>query len=133
MNKIHERLGSHLLHDLSAVLLDGDFTVIELHRDLFVEQSLHDQAHHVAFLRRKLVITLTKFGYVSAIYARQAITFERLIDCRQEFRITNRLGQKLYRSCSHRAHGGWDIAMTGDENYWKINAGVAQLTLQIQS
>jgi hypothetical protein len=34
VHEIHERLGAHLLHDLSAVLLDGDFAVVELERDL---------------------------------------------------------------------------------------------------
>ena len=38
VHEIYKRLGSHLLHDLSAVLLDGDFAVVELDRDLFVEQ-----------------------------------------------------------------------------------------------
>jgi len=34
VHEIHKRFSSHLLHDFSAVLLDGDFAVVELERDL---------------------------------------------------------------------------------------------------
>jgi hypothetical protein len=37
VHEIHKRFSSHLLHDLPAVLLDGDFAVIKLERDLFVK------------------------------------------------------------------------------------------------
>jgi len=70
--EIDKRLGLHLLHDLSAVLLDGDFAIVELDRDLFVEQSLHDQTHHLAFLGRKLIITLAKFGYAGTYAVKES-------------------------------------------------------------
>jgi hypothetical protein len=80
----------------------------------------------------ELVITCAKFCYIGSICARQTIAFERLIDRCQEFRITNRLGQKLCGACFHRAHCGRDIAMAREEDYRKMNAGVVQLTLKIQ-
>ena len=131
-HEVRKRFSPHLLHDLSAVLLDGDFAVLQLESDLFVEQSSHDQLHYFTLLMCELVITCAKLRYVGPIRARQAIAFECLIDRGQEFRITNRLGQKLYRAGFHRAHRGWNIDMASDEDYRKMNASVVQLTLKIQ-
>src|SRR6185503_8616647 len=91
-HEIRKRFSAHLMHDLSAVLLDGNFAVIKLESDLFVEQSLHNQFHYFAFLGRELLMTIAKFRHLSPIRARQTIAFERLIDRGQEFRITNGLG-----------------------------------------
>src|SRR4026207_1523404 len=81
----------------------------------------------------QLTITNTKVSDVCPIRTREAIAFDSLIDSSQEFRITYRLRQKLERAGFHSAHRTWNIPMSGDEDYWKVNTRGIQLTLKIKS
>jgi hypothetical protein len=48
-DQIGQRRGFHLLHDLAAMNLKGDFTDSEFRRGLLVEQAAGHQRQHFAF------------------------------------------------------------------------------------
>src|SRR5262245_66610421 len=51
-DKFRERIGLHLAHDPTPVLLDGDLADSELAADLFVEQPRNHCCHYLAFAPR---------------------------------------------------------------------------------
>jgi hypothetical protein len=52
-DQVRKRCGFHLSPDLSALNLDRYFARAEFSGDLLVEQSSHDQPHHVALAWRE--------------------------------------------------------------------------------
>src|ERR1700745_2359756 len=57
-DKVSKTLRSHLLHDVTAMNLDGFFGRAQLIGDLFVEHTRYDMSHHFTFPYRERVITL---------------------------------------------------------------------------
>src|ERR1700738_38800 len=128
-DKVSKRLRSHLLHDVTAMNLDGFFGRAQLIGDLFVEHTRYDMSHHFTFPYRERVITLAQVFELCPLQAGCAIEINCPLYSVQKILFTERLGQKLDRTSFHRLDCHPDVPVASDEDDRDFQAVFGQFSL----
>jgi hypothetical protein len=113
--------------------LYGCFAGAELRRDLFVEQTCHDERHHLVLARRKRLVPPTPLGQLCPLISCRAVARNRLLNGVEELLVTKRFREEVHRAGLQRLHCHWNITMTGDENDLDRWIHFGQLALEIEA
>src|SRR4029077_6743977 len=132
-DKVSQRPRPHLLHHVTAMNLDGFFGCAQLMGDLLVEHTRCDMSHHFTFPYRERVITLAQVFELCSLSASCPIEINCPAYSVQKILFTERLGQKIGRTCFHRLDCHRDVPMAGDEDDRDLHACFGQFSLQIQT
>src|SRR5438309_7531029 len=93
-DQLGDRSRLHLLHEMPALLLDGDFARPELARDLLVEETSDDPSQHVPLARGQQGVPASKRGELLTFAARGAIALDRAANGVEQILLAERLRQE---------------------------------------
>jgi Histidine kinase-, DNA gyrase B-, and HSP90-like ATPase len=124
---------THLSHDVAAMNLHCNLADVEIVRNLLVHAPADDKRHDLSFARRQRAKALMQFRHGLGVAAPGTVALDPQLDGIEQFLIMEWLGQELNRSGLDRPHRHRNVAVSGDEHDRKLNAGVGQLALKIQS
>jgi hypothetical protein len=104
---------------------------VELRRDLFVQQTGHDECHDLTFALRQGSVPPSQLGQICPPMPRSAVTVNRLLNSVEELLVTKRLREKVHRTGLQRLHRHWNVAMSSDEHDVDWWIGLGKLVLKV--
>src|SRR6516162_2810873 len=123
----------HLLHDATAMDLDGFLGRAQLGSDLLVEHAGRDQLEHLSLARgeaREATNELLVFTMLGTTFR---VPEDRLLHRGHQLCAVHWLRQEAHRARLHRLHGGGNVALTGDKDDSPIAATLEQCALQLET
>src|SRR5215470_5255592 len=122
----------HLLHDPTAMDLDGFLGRTQLGRDLLVEHSRCHELEDLPLTRGETCEAADEIIALALLRTYLRIPEDRLLHGCDELRALYGLGQKAHRAGLHRPHRRRDVALSGDEDDRPIAATLEQRALQLE-
>ena len=127
-----QRRDLHLFHCPPAVHLHGLFHGAEPGSDLFVQQALRYELHHLAFAWRERCGPRTKGVEFGTLVSLQLIARQGLFDGAEQVVVHDGLGEEIDRASFHSPNTGWNIAVPRDKDDREFDATGVQFILQVQ-
>jgi hypothetical protein len=106
---------------------------VELRRDLFVQQTGHDECHDLTLALRQRFVPPPQLGQTCPLTSCGAVTINRLLNSVEELLVTKRFREKVDRAGLQRLHRHWNVPMSADEHdvHWWI--GLGKLVLKVEA
>src|SRR6516165_3389962 len=123
----------HLLHDATAMDLDGFLGRAQLGSDLLVQHAGGDQLEHLPLARSEAREAAHELLVLTMLGTPFRIPEERLLHRGHELCAVHRLCQEAHCARFHRLHGSRDVALTGHKDDSPIAATLEQCALQLET
>jgi len=104
---------------------------VELRRDLFVQQTGHDECHDLTLALRQRFVPRSQLGQTCPLMSCSAVTINRLPNSVEELLVTKLFREKVHRAGLQRLHRHWNVPMSAGEHDvdWWIGLGKLVLSL----
>jgi hypothetical protein len=113
--------------------LHRGFAGVELRRDLFVQQTGHDERHDLTLTLRQRFVPPSPLGQTSPLISSSAVTLDRLLNGVEELLVTKRFREKVHRAGLQRLHRHWNVPMSADEHDGDWSIGFGKLVLKVEA
>jgi hypothetical protein len=105
----------------------------QLRCNLLVQSATNDLRHYFPFAWRKRFETTVNHAANLGLRAVFQISPKRLLDCRKQSNIVDRLGQKIDCALLHGGNAHADVTDSGQENDGERILGSDQCMLQLEA
>src|SRR6267378_479568 len=123
----------HLLHCSAALDFDGTFRRSELTSNLLIEHARDKHGDHLLLARSQRVIATLEVRHFFLLLTSGTISLQCDANGIQQILISEWLSEELDCSSLHGANSHWNVAVTGEKNYWNVNMSPCKLVLKIES
>jgi hypothetical protein len=113
--------------------LDRGLAGVELCRDLFVQQTGHDECHDLTLTLRQRFVPPSQLGQTCPLLSCSAVTLNPLLNSIEELLVTKRLREKVHRARLQRLHRHWNVPMSADEHDGDWSIGLGKLVLKVEA
>jgi hypothetical protein len=106
---------------------------VELRRDLFVQQTGHDECHDLTLALRQRFVPPSELGQTCPLMSCSAVTINRLLNSVEELLVTKRFREKVHRAGLQGLHRHWNVPMSGHEHDLDWWIGLGKLLLKVEA